>query len=131
MEPRTLIASLAQRSAKYISHPWVVAAAIVAVLVGLVVGFLLSFAENWHNLIGTTTALITFVMVFFIQNAQDRDTLAIQLKLDELIRATEGAQNRLMALESQSDETLDEVKEELSDACEDGTERATAASPSE
>lgn len=130
MEPRTLITRFAQASAEYVSHPWVVAAAFAAVLAWLFAGFVLSFNEGWHNFIGTTTALITFVMVFFIQNAQDRNTQAIQLKLDELIRATEGARNHMMALESESEETVAAVKAEHTAACDTPPLNRPAASPS-
>lgn len=91
--------------------------ALAVVVVWAVSGPLFDYSDTWQLVINTGTTVVTFLMVFLIQNAQNRDTQAIQLKLDELIRATEGAHNRLMALESQSEETLAEVKAELADAC--------------
>jgi low affinity Fe/Cu permease len=119
MEPQSLITRLAHQSAQHVSHPWAVLASFAAVAVWMAAGLFMDFSDGWHDFISTTTALITFVMVFLIQNAQNRDTQAIQLKLDELIRATEGAKNRMIALERESEETLDEAKEELAEACDE------------
>ena len=75
-------------------------------------------------MINTGTTIITFLMVFLIQHAQNRDTQAIHVKLDELIRATHGAHNRLIALEDQSEEDLAEAREELRRVAEVSTEAA-------
>ena len=69
------------------------------------------FSDTWQLIINTGTTIVTFLMVFLIQNSQNRDTLAIQLKLDELIRATEGAKNKLMALEDQGEDQIEQVKQ--------------------
>lgn len=68
------------------------------------------FSDTWQLVINTGTTIITFLMVFLIQNTQNRDTVAIQLKLDELIRATKGAHNMLLDIEELEQEQLDEFK---------------------
>lgn len=93
------------------AHTFIVALA--AVVVWAVTGPLFGFSETWQLVINTGTTIVTFLMVFLIQSSQNRDTQALQLKLDELIRATEGARNALMDLEDRSDEDLQALKEEL------------------
>lgn len=78
-----------------------------------VTGPMFDYSDTWQLVINTGTSLITFLMVFIIQNSQNRDTKAMQLKLDELIRAVEGARNRLVNLENLSDEDVLQLQEEF------------------
>ena len=78
-------------------------------------GPLFGFSDTWQLVINTGTTIVTFLMVFLIQNTQNRDTEALQLKLDELIRVTEQARNRLINLEDLTEDEMDKVKRELTD----------------
>ena len=82
---------------------------------GVVVGWLATgplfhYSDTWQLVINTATTIVTFLMVFLIQNTQNRDTEALHLKLDELIRVTQGAHNRMLDLEEMEEKTLDELR---------------------
>jgi low affinity Fe/Cu permease len=104
---------MAQACARHAGRPGALMAAIILVAAWVVTGPVFGFSDTWQLVINSLTSAVTFVMVFLIQSAQNRDTAAIQLKLDELIRATHGATNDLMALERESEETLEQVQAEL------------------
>ena len=76
-------------------------------------GHFFHYSDTWQLIINTGTTIVTFLMVFLIQNTQNRDSMAIQLKLDELIRSLSGARNRLIDLEKLSDEDLQEFQNEF------------------
>ena len=106
--------SLFTRFAKWTSHaaghPATFVTAVLIILVWAVTGPIFEFSDTWQLVINTGTTIITFLMVFLIQNTQNRDSAAMQLKLDELIRAINGAHNGLLDLEELSDEELDKIK---------------------
>lgn len=80
--------------------------AILLIVVWLITGPFFNFSDTWQLIINTATTIVTFLMVFIIQNTQNRDTLAIHLKLDEIIRAMKNTHNELLKVEELSDEEL-------------------------
>jgi low affinity Fe/Cu permease len=91
-------------------HPATFAVAALIILVWAATGPIFEFSDTWQLVINTSTTIITFLMVFLIQNTQNRDSAAMQLKLDELIRAINGAHNGLLDLEELSDEDLARIR---------------------
>jgi low affinity Fe/Cu permease len=102
---------LATRTAGAAGHPAVFAAACAIIIAWAVMGPAFGFSDTWQLVINTGTTIITFLMVFLIQNTQNRDSKAMQLKLDELIRCTQGAHNALLDLEQLTERDLERVRE--------------------
>jgi low affinity Fe/Cu permease len=105
------------RFARFISsqtgHPLTFVAAMAAVVIWALIGPVSHFSETWQLWINTSTTILTFLMVFLLQNAQMRDTRAVHLKIDELIRAVEGARNEMIDLENLSEEELEKYAAEF------------------
>jgi len=103
----------ARRSSRMLGSAWAFAAAVLVILVWLLTGPIFHFSDTWQLIINTATTVITFLMVFLIQNTQNRDAKAVHLKLDELIRAIKDARNELVDLEELSDEELQKLEEQF------------------
>ncbi len=106
-----------RKLAAAVSHaagaPWAFILALGIIIAWAVTGPLFGFSDTWQLVINTGTTIVTFLMVFLIQNTQNRDAKAIHLKLDELIRGVAGARTRLVDLEELSDEELDRLKDQF------------------
>jgi low affinity Fe/Cu permease len=101
------------QSSRLTGKPLAFLAAVMIVVVWALTGPLFGYSDTWQLVINTGTTVITFLMVFLIQHSQNRDTLALQLKLSELILAVEGARNRLAAVEDFSDRELERLKKKV------------------
>jgi low affinity Fe/Cu permease len=94
-------------------HPITFAVAVLIILVWAFSGSMFKYSDTWQLVINTGTTIVTFLMVFLIQNTQNRDSTAFHLKLDELIRSIEGAHNNIMDAEEMKQEDLDKIKQEF------------------
>jgi len=100
----------ARSAARWTGRPIAFVLAGIFIVIWLVTGPLFHYSDTWQLVVNTATTIITFLMVFLIQNTQNRDSEAVQLKLDELLRSTHGAHNALLEIEELSEEELDEIK---------------------
>ena len=111
-KPKSLFSCFARWTAIKTGKPVTFMAAVAIIVVWGVSGPIFGFSDTWQLVINTATTIVTFLMVFLIQCTQNRDTEAMQVKLDELIHSIKGAQNALMDLEELEEEELDRIREE-------------------
>jgi low affinity Fe/Cu permease len=102
----------AKWTARVSGRPAAFVLAVMIILAWAITGPVFRFSDTWQLVINTGTTIVTFLMVFLIQNTQNRDSEAIQIKLDELIRAVKGAHNALLDLEELEDEELDRIRDQ-------------------
>lgn len=114
-----LFAAFASKVAWAAGSPVTSCVALAALLAWAVSGPIFHYSENWQLVINTGTTIVTFMMVFIIQNSQNRDGLAAQIKLDEIIRAVGGAKNSMIDLECLSDEELAELRAKFADMADE------------
>jgi low affinity Fe/Cu permease len=103
----------AKRSSRMLGSAWAFATAILIIVIWGVTGPMFHYSDTWQLIINTGTTIVTFLMVFLIQNTQNRDAKAVHLKLDELIRALKNARNELIDLEKLADEDLTSLEKQF------------------
>ena len=114
MRQKGAFGKFATRAANAAGHPLAFGLAFITVVVWGVTGPVFGFSDTWQLVINTGTTIVTFLMVFLIQNAQNREGKALQIKIDELIRAMDGAHNALLDLEELGDDDLERARRKYS-----------------
>ena len=122
---RDIFRHFARKSSEVLGTAWAFIGSLIIIAVWGLTGPMFHFSDTWQLIINTGTTIVTFLMVFLIQNTQNRDAKAMHLKLDELIRAVEGARNRLVDLEKLSDEELKQLEEQFTRLRNKASERAS------
>jgi low affinity Fe/Cu permease len=108
-------AKIASRTAKISGNPFAFIVSLTVIIIWALTGPIFNYGDTWQLVINTGTTIFTFLMVFLIQNSQNRDAEAIQIKLDELLRSDTSAHNVLLDIESLTLEELDELKQKYSE----------------
>src|SRR5688572_19988981 len=115
LSSKKLFTRFANKIARAAGHPASFISALMLILGWGIVGPIFGFSNTWQLVINTGTTIVTFLMVFLIQNTQNREGEAMQIKLDEIIRAIEGAHNALLDLEALKQEDLDRIRSRYTD----------------
>src|SRR5438552_4165786 len=118
----------AHHSATIMGSHWAFIIAVLVIVIWAITGPIFQFSDSWQLVINTSTTIVTFLMVFLIQNTQNRDNLALQAKLDELIVATKGADNKLVLAEELTDEQFSRLKAHFERVASNRTAARGAAS---
>ena len=114
----SIFSRFARAVAAITGRPFIFILAATIIVVWGVTGPLFGFSDTWQLVINTGTTIVTFLMVFLIQNTQNRDTEALQIKLDEIIRSLKGARNEVLDLEEMDEKQLDEIRNEYLELAE-------------
>jgi low affinity Fe/Cu permease len=126
-----LFRRFAHHTSEATGSSWAFLTAVTIIIVWAVTGPLFGFSDTWQLVINTGTTIVTFLMVFLIQNTQNRDAKAIHLKLDELLRGVTGARTGLVDLENLTDEELDELQAQFERVREHAVNEGASATASE
>ncbi len=110
---------IAERSAQAAGSSWAFLLAILSMALWAVTGPMFHYSDTWQLVVNSYTDIVTFLMVFLIQNAQNRDTTVIDLKLDELLRGVKGARTSFIELDDMSEDEIKRVKKEFARICAD------------
>jgi low affinity Fe/Cu permease len=116
---RSWFEALAERSARLAGSRYAFGIAFSIIIVWAVTGPFFSFSDTWQIVINTATTIVTFLMVFLLQNTQNRESKALSVKIDELIRATESASNRVIGLEEKTETEIKIAAEEIRTAVQE------------
>ncbi len=117
-----LFTKIAARMATAVGQPLAFVIAFFGIILWGISGPIFGFSDTWQLIVNTTTTIITFLMVFLIQNAQNRDAAAMQAKLDELIRALEPARNDYIGIEHMTEKELEEIRADIEKECIPGNQ---------
>ena len=117
--PQSWFGRFAKRTEHIVGHPLTFVLMLLLIAIWAVTGPIFGFSDTWQLVINTGTTIITFLMVFLIQNTQNRDTGAMQTKLDELIRAIEGAHNALLDLEELDESEIEHIRHDYRQLAEE------------
>jgi low affinity Fe/Cu permease len=129
MNSTSWFARFAKSTSRAAGRPATFAIAVGVIVVWAVTGPMFNYSDTWQLMINTGTTIITFLMVFLIQHTQNRDSEAVQVKLDELIRVTEGAHNALLDLEDADDEQLEKIRSAYAGLAEQARDERKAGKP--
>ena len=124
----SLFTRFSKATARATGNPVTFAIALGVIVVWAVTGPIFHWSDTWQLVVNTGTTIVTFLMVFLVQNSQNRDAAAFQAKLDELIRAVEQARNHYIGIEHMTDREIEKIREELEAECEEGDATPSHAS---
>ena len=122
-----LFTRIAGRIAAFAGQPIAFIVAVSLMVLWAVTGPVFDFSDTWQLVVNTATTIVTFLMVFLIQNSQNRDAAAMQAKLDELIRALEGARSQFIGIEHRTDHEIQDIRSHLENECRNDENAAAAA----
>ena len=112
--PQTFFYKLARKTSEAVGSPFASISAVTVIIIWALSGPIFKFSDTWQLVINTGTTIVTFLMVFLIQNSQNRDAKAVQIKLDELIRSIDSARNEIIDVEDSSEQELQQLEQDFS-----------------